>query len=339
MLDIFESDAFGVTTLTDAINKLEFVPGRIAEMGLFQADGVTTTSIAIEEKSGQLIIVPPTPRGAPGTTMDKSKRKMRRLEIPHFELNGAVMAEEVQGVRAFGQESAVEMAMDKVATVSSEFSQSMDATEEHARLGAIKGIVTYADGSTLNLFDVFEVAPPATEYMNLAAADNGELREKCAQIIRGVMNYMGGEPVSGFHCLCGDNFFDAILKNPEVRATYDGWSEAKILREGYISPNGKIYSAFEFGGIVWENYRGGVGGTPFIAANEGHMFPTSPTLFRTRWAPADYWETVNTKGVRLYGQTTMMKNNKGVDVDVQMNAIHYCRRPSVLRTLNMAASA
>ncbi|MEM9681644.1 MAG: major capsid protein [Pseudomonadota bacterium] len=115
------------------------------------------------------------------------------------------------------------------------------------------------------------------------------------------------------------------------RATYDGWSEAKILREGYISPNGKIYSAFEFGGIVWENYRGSVDGTNFIDADKCHIFPLGvPSLFRTVYSPADYNETVNTMGQRLYSRQYEMPNGKGVNLDVQMNAIQYCTRPRVL---------
>src|SRR5690606_15672975 len=98
MLDIFNDDAFSVTNLTDAINEITFVPGRIGQLGLFQADSVDTTTIAIEKKGDILVLVPPTPRGGPGTTVDKEKRDVRALVIPHFEINDAIYAEEVQNV-------------------------------------------------------------------------------------------------------------------------------------------------------------------------------------------------------------------------------------------------
>lgn len=100
MLDIFNNEAFSVTSLTDAINELKFKPGRIGEMGLFSVSGVDTTTIAIEKKGEILTLVPPTPRGGPGVTLAKGKRELRKLDVPHFEVNDAVMAEEVQGVRA-----------------------------------------------------------------------------------------------------------------------------------------------------------------------------------------------------------------------------------------------
>ena len=55
-----------------------------------------------------------------------------------------------------------------------------------------------------------------------------------------------------------------------------------------------------------------------------------PGLFRTVYAPADYIETVNTPGQRLYGKQWEMQNGKGVNLEFQMNALHYCTRPRVL---------
>src|SRR5690606_12028508 len=114
MLDIFNDDAFSVVNLTDAVNAIKFVPGRIGEMGLFNSTGLSTTTVAIEQKDGILVLVSPTPRGGPGTTLDKSQRTLRNLSVPHFEINDAIMAEEVQGVRAWGSESATETVMGKV---------------------------------------------------------------------------------------------------------------------------------------------------------------------------------------------------------------------------------
>src|SRR5690606_33737630 len=134
------------------------------------------------------------------------------------------------------------------------------------------------------------------------------------------------------HAFCGDAFFDDLLSHPEVVESYKGTPMAQVLREGYVYPNGmKVYGAFEFGGIVWENYRGKIGNTPIIDPDKCHIFPVGvPGLFVTRYAPADYVETVNTVGLPRYSRQFMMPNGKGVYLDVQMNAINYCSRPNVL---------
>lgn len=332
MLDVFKSDAFSVINLTDAINKLKFVPGRLGSLGLFATTSIATTSVAIEEKDGILTLVAPTPRGAPGTTLDKAKRVMRRLDVPHFEINDAVMAEEVQNVRAFGSEDAVETVQRMVAERLATHSQSLEATVEYSRIGAVKGVVTYAGGTSMNLFTEFGVSQISEIDFDLdnASPAAGALRKACAGVTRTLATELGGIPFSGVHAMCGDAFFDDLIAHKEVRETYLNQQAANELRSPYIAA-GQTYGLFEFGGIVWENYRGAVGGTSFVDTNKCHIFPTGvPGLFREVHAPADYVETVNTLGQRLYSKQYEMPNGKGVHLDTQTNTLTYCTRPRVL---------
>ncbi|TIW11276.1 MAG: major capsid protein [Mesorhizobium sp.] len=334
MLDIFASDAFSLVGLTDAINKIKFVPGYLGQQGLFTSTAISTASVAIEEKNGILSLIAPTGRGAPGTTLDKSKRTLRTLAVPHFEINDSVMAEEVQGIRAFGQENATETVMGKVAERLSIHADSMSATEEYARVGAVKGIVTYADGTTLNLFTTFGVNQAAEVNFDLSNANpaSGALRKACAGVVRTIANNLDGVPFIGVMSLCDDDFFDALIAHPEVVDSYKNTSMANVLRDGYVLTNGqKIYGAFEFGGIIWVNYRGSIGGTSFIATDKCHIFPIGvPGFFRSYYAPADYNETVNTMGQRLYTKQYEMPNGKGWSLDTQMNALQICTRPTAL---------
>lgn len=334
MLDIFNNDAFSVARLTTVIEDMPHIPSRLRSLGLFAVDRVDTTTIMVEKKGGVLMLVPPTPRGGPGNTMTDSKAELRPLPIPHFEINGAVYAEEVQNVRAFGTENGLVTVAAKVGQRLRDHGNSHDATEEYARMGAVTGIVTYAGGSSLNLFTEFGVTQLAEVDFDLdnATPAAGALRKTCAGVIRSVTNELGGIGAGGFRAFCGDNFFDDLLQHPEVRATYDGWSEAKILRESYLGPDRmETYGIFEFGGIVWENYRGNVGGKAFVNTDKCHIFPMGvPGLFRTAYAPADYVETVNTLGRQRYARQYPMQNGKGVHLDSQFNALQYCTRPRVL---------
>ena len=333
MLDVFNQDAFSVVSLTDAVNELKFVPGRIGQLGIFQESGVSTTSVAIENKSGILSLIRPTPRGGPGVTLDKSQRNIRNLTVPHFEINDGLMAEEVQGVRAWGSETQTEMVMTKVMERSAEHSQSHEATIEYSRIGAIKGIVTYADNTTLDLFSEFGVSQESEIDFDLdnASPAAGVVRKKCAQAGRMIAATLGGIPYRGLYAFCGDAFFDDLIAHPEVRETYLATAQANEMRNGYVRPDGMIYAAFEFGGIMWENYRGAVGNTAFVHTDKCHIFPVGvPGLFRTYWAPADYNETVNTVGKRMYEKMWAMPNDKGMHLDTQHNGLHICTRPRVL---------
>ncbi len=98
------------------------------------------------------------------------------------------------------------------------------------------------------------------------------------------------------------------------------------------------YPIFEFGGIVFENYRGAKipsarGGAlqSFIEKDDCNIFPVGvPGLFKTVYAPADLEEAVNTMGRRLYTRQAPWPNGKGRAIDSQMNALQYCSRPKVL---------
>ncbi|MGD9714744.1 MAG: major capsid protein, partial [Thermomicrobiales bacterium] len=261
------------------------------------------------------------------------KRTLRALAVPHFQIDDAIYAEEVQGVRAFGEEVAVESVMSKVAERMAQHTQSLEATEEYGRAGAVKGVITYADGSQLNLFTTFGVNAEAEIDWDLDNANpaDGILRKKCAGVIRQVAGILEGLPYTGLHAICGDNFFDDLLQHKEIRDTYKGWSEAQILRESYIGPNRVSYGIFEFGGIVWENYRGGVGATGFVHTDKCHLFPLGvPGLFKTVYSPADYIETVNTLGKSRYFKQFPQPNDKGVNIEAQTNMLPYCTRPKVL---------
>lgn len=333
MLDIFKNDAFSTTSLTDFVNDLKYVPGRIGQLGLFSAEPVATTSIAIERVGDILQLVKPTPRGGPGETRDMPKRKMTNLQIPHFQRDWSVMADEVQNVRARGSESQLETVQAVVGRKIAANTTDMDMTEEHARLGAVTGIVTYADGSTLNLFTEFGVSEVTEVDFDLdnATPEDGILRKKCVSVIRAMKKQLGRVPFTKVHSFVGDTFFDQLLQHSEVRETYKGWSEAQILRESYTGPNRAENPMFEFGGIVFENYgeidSEGVG----IAATKARFFPLGvPGLFRTYYGPADYTETVNTLGQRLYAKQWQMDNGKGINGELQMNALQICTRPRTL---------
>lgn len=342
MLNIFDNDAFSVFRLTQAINNIEYRPGRIEQMGLFETDRVDTTIVAVERQGDMLKIVAPTPRGGPGRTVEKGKRDLVPLIVPHFEINDAINADEVQGVRAFGTESALETVINRVAQRQRQHAQSMALTEEYARLGAVRGLVVYADDddgneaqAPLDLFQTFGITEPAAvEWDFTSAAEYGDLIQSCSTLTRSIGDSLGGIGYGHIHAFVGDEFFDNLLKSPEVRESYKNTSQAEWLRAQRVlhNPGGGTWGVFEFGGIVWENYRG-LTGTDFgIPDQEAAFFPVGvPGLFRTVYAPADYVETVNTLGQRLYNKQWPSTNGKRIEFEVQMNALQYCSRPGALR--------
>jgi len=76
MLDIFNDDAFSLTSLTATINQMDYKPGRLGQLGLFQESGINTTTVVVESINGELRLLPSTERGAPATQAIGDKRQL-----------------------------------------------------------------------------------------------------------------------------------------------------------------------------------------------------------------------------------------------------------------------
>ncbi|CBA14757.1 major capsid protein [Xanthomonas albilineans] len=333
--DIFNADAFSLLSLTKAINNIPFVPSRAGQVAGWEELSISTTSVMLEEQDGKLELIDPTPRGGPGITSEPSSRRARSLVVPHYQADDFITADSVQNVRAFGQSGQLEVLSDRVNTRMTQLvSWKLDPTLEHQRIGALKGVILNSKGDTVyNLFDEFGVKQETEVNFDLDNPNpaSGVLRETCAAVVRTIADNLGGVAIGPIYAECGNSFFDHLIKHPEVVASYRNTDMASVLRQGYVTPNGTVYGVFEFGGIIWENYKGSVNKKPFVDDDKCHIFPTGvPGLFSTVYAPADYEETVNTLGLPRYAKQYPSLSGKGRSIEVQMNALSYCARPKVL---------
>ncbi len=328
MLDIFSNDAFSVTSLTDAINKMPYSPGQAGQLGLFKESGVSTISITIEEREGSLELIPTSPRGAPATQNRHNKRKARSLLTTHLTLEDTLMADEVQGVREFGSESSVQSVQTIVNERLGDMAAKHDLTLENLRLGAIKGEVIDSDGVSVlyNLFDTFNVTANSNVDFDLDAASpaSGAIKKICHQIKRTIEAELGAVPYDHIHAFCSASFFDALVTHPEVTKAYDRFQEGIFLRTG------QARGQFDYAGIVFEEYRGGSGCA--IEDGTARFFPVGVQgLFRQYNAPADFVETVNTIGLPRYAKQAIDQEfGRWVKLHTQANPLPICTRPRVL---------
>ena len=326
-LDIFNDDAFSVTQLTKAMNDTPHIPGRIGELGLFSEEGINTTTFMIEKQGTTLSLVPTAPRGSNGDPVVGDKRQLIPFSTVHLPQRASIMADEIQNVRAFGSESELETIQTVVNKRLAKMRRNLDITLEYQRMGAIKGQVLDADGSVvLDLFNAFGVTQQSKS-MVLGTAST-DVKRKLVEAKRLIEDHLGGLMYSGLRVLCSAGFFDALVGHAKVEAAFDRWMDGQFLREDHRK-------GFFFGGVFFEEYRGKVGSTAFIADGEAYMIPEGvPDLFLTNYAPADYMETANTNGLPYYAKQEMLRMNKGVEIETQSNPIHLCTRPkSVIKLL------
>ena len=324
----FDTPAFTMTALTAAINILPNSYGRLEKLGLMPVKPVRFRQIAIEERNGVLNLLPTLPVGTPGTVGKRGKRKLRSFAVPHIPHDDVVLPEEVQGIRAFGAESETEA----LANVITDHLQSMRnkhaITLEHLRMGALKGVILDADGSTL--YDLYSEFGITAKTVTFALGNaNTNVKAKSLEVLRHIEDNLRGEFMTGVHALVSPEFFDALTSHAKVEAAYNRWMEGAALRND-------MRAGFTFGGITFEEYRGQATDPDgnvrrFIAANEGHAFPLGTVeTFATYFAPADFNETANTLGQELYAKQEPRKFERGTDLHTQSNPLPMTHRPAVL---------
>lgn len=324
ILDVFKNDSFSVISLTTAIDKVPYIPQRIGQMGLFRSIGVPTTSVMIEERHGQLSLIPTRARGTMPTFDTTPKRQGRSFAIPHIPKNDSLMADDVQNVRAFGSESRMEGIAEMVAQKLQYLRNDHEVTWEWHRLGALKGQVLDADGSSVvyNWFTEFGITPTT---QNFSQADADAYKTGFATIERHIADSLGGSSYTQIAALCGRTFWDNMVNSAEVKTAHERYLDGKFLRDNHT------FGKFEYAGVQLEEYRGSLGATKFIADNKAYFFPIGvPDLFLRFNGPGTFLEAVNTVGRPVYVKQKTNDWGTGVDIHTQSNPLFICTRPSVL---------
>jgi len=327
MLNPFTGTGYDLAAMTTAINRLPNLYNRTA--GIFTPDSITTTVVQVEQLNGTLNIVRSRPRGAPADKMTTDKRELRAFPIPHIPIEDVLLPEEYQNVRAFGSENEAETQAGILARKLQKMRNALDQTQEYLRMGALKGIVLDADGSTLcNLYTAFDITPKSVDFVLDTATT--EVILKCLEVKRHIETKLRGESMTGIRCLCSSTFYDSLTTHATVKAAF----------ANYLALNQNLADdyrrGFRFGGITFEEYTaswtdkdGNI--RPAIVAGEGICFPEGTTeTFRIVIAPGNFLETANTPGLPYYAKQEARKFNQGLDIHAESNILPICLRPEVL---------
>ncbi len=332
-IDIFNNDAFSVTSMTVAVDKLGYVPGLLGSMpGLFVPAPVRTEAIWIEARENAPAVIQTDFRGDPVRAKAGDRRDARGFKTRRIAERSRIHAHELQNIRAFGSETELQAVQMEVARRQLILRRDVELTKENLRLGCVQGLVTDADGSVI--YDWAEqfgqTIPDELDFdLDNAAAASGAIRKKCNTVVRSMLRGLkglGGNAVS-IYGLCGDAFWDDLTAHKEIRETYLNQIEAQQLRE--VS----AFQQFSYGGILFTNYRGtDDGSTVAVGTDKCKFFPGNAGIFQWAMAPAESFEFVNTLGMDVYSWVEMdcAINKKWADVEMYSYPLPVCTMPQAL---------
>lgn len=333
----FTGTGFDMAAMTAAINKLPNLYSRVT--GMFPEQPINTTTVMVEQSNGSLNIVRSRERGAPADKVTADKRALRSLVIPHVPVSDVVLPHEIQNVRAFGSGSNLETQADVMARKLQKMKNIIDQTREHLAVGALKGIILDADGSTLyNLYTEFGITAASNpgdvgKYLSLdfvLDSDATVVKTKCLSVKRHIEKNLRGERMTGVRGLCSSSFYDALTTHPMVERAFEAYMALnQSLAEDYRG-------GFKYGGIIWEEYNaawpdkdGNVRAA--IADNKAICFPEGTgNTFETVVAPGNFMEAVNTMGIPYYARQEAKPLGQGMELWAEANVLPICKRPEVL---------
>lgn len=342
ILDIFHADPFKAVALTQAVQRNPYQPVGLGSLGIFDPEPIRVRALSIEERTGQLVLIPFSQRGAEGTQRTTERRKMRYFEVPRLMHDDTIYAEEVQGIREFGTESVLMQLESEVARRLSGptgLLASVEYTKEYLRLAALQGLVLDPkDGHVLyNWFDEFQITQAPEIDFDLTAGTANSLRPICNDLIRTMARKSQGAFTASTRVLamCGDQFYDAFVNHPDVIRTFLNWSDAADIRNG---SQGAAFSTFDFSGITWFNYRGSDDNqTIKVPDDKVKFFPVgAPGIFREAMAPGETVDWVNTPGQPVYVLPVFDQQRRmWWKMEVYAYPLYVCTRPEVLMSGTM----
>lgn len=351
ILNVFTQDAFGVISLTDAVNDITPQYGRLGAMGLFIDEGVQQRSVAVDFDPVTNQLLPQSQWGGPGVANKTAVGRSRSYNLPHFPVNDRILAADLQGRRRPGSD-AVQDAQWVLAKKMMEMRLKLDQTLEWMRLGVLKsGQIKDGNGTTiLDIYADFGISQTSTSFV--LGTSTTDVMGKIAAVKRLALQALRGELMSQFVAVCSDGFYDSLVSHPNVQKAFQYFQNntGQTLAEDYsgaaVQPNAQgLTSAgvkgFTFGGVTWVNYTGSVtdstgASQPLVDANSAYMFPLGTRIFKTFYAPADYIETVNTEGLPFYAKQRLMEYDKGIEVECQSNPLPICLKPAVIQKLTVS---
>ena len=319
------ADGFTAAEMTDAVNGMPYRPGVIGSLGLFNSRGVATRNVTIDSRDGVLVLVGATEPGSPGQQFRGGKARTFVIRAPRHRLESSVSAASLQDARAFGSDRLAAV-NEAIAWEQEQMTASLDLTDEHALLGAIRGEVV--DGQTgevlYNLFDQMGETPRAS--IDFALDDDTTDLEGIFDQIRLDAIEDGRGMISAdveHEVIYGKNAWAAFKNHAKVRAAWDRFQDGAWLRDRKVG--------FSIWGANHRQYVGGSGVS--LADNEIRVFPRSegPTsIYQRRYAPADTLDDVNGEGLPRYSWIEQTRRDR-VDVILESSPVAFCRVPRVLR--------
>lgn len=338
-----------VADLSAEINVIPNQWGIINSMGLFRNEYKSQKTVLVPRNTEEESILVDRNWDERNSVITGNKRDVLPVVIPHFPADDAITPNDVDGMvdwDSLMQGGNAPMTVEKVRMEKMERLRRAHAlTLERARAQLVKDGSVYAPNGTVvtNFYTEFGVARE-TVFFDLASTTVNPLVHAEEAYAKVQDNYQSGEVITEFVALCSSSFFTDLVTNPFVYESYQYFAQTQgtAVLNGRLTAQGLGLDArarmFYYGGIWFIEARGKLGGVDYVEADKAYMFPLGTDSFRTYFAPANRFSTVNRAALESYMFEYRNEKDDIIEIMSETNFVNALLRPQAVITLSSAAS-
>lgn len=348
-LVINKNDSNKVVDRTDSLIVIPNNTGVTQALGLFTNVPSSQKNIEITRSTRRNTVLEDRNWDERNQTIAGRGRDSLLLQIPHIPADDAITPNDIDGiVSANSLREAAEL--ESVANVRAEkmiaLREAHDLTLEVARMQLITQGTAYAPNGTVvtNYYTEFGVT---REEIDVDLAAITDPRAKFSEAKRAVRaGLTGGQAgtVRAFVALCGEALYNALITNPYLNETlkyvdYQGQASNLLLGKGGVDVGGldARYEAVSVFGITFINvgaagYENAAGDfVQFVADADAYLLPVGVRdLFKTYYAPANRFSTVNRKAQMSYWFEYMNEKDDVIEIMTEQNFLNAMLNPAAV---------
>lgn len=335
-----------VVDMTPEIVQIPMDWGLIGELNVFRDNFGSQKTFMIptrtEVEAG--LIVDRSYEG-PRNTQGRGDRGGILGKVPHFPLDDAMYPGDLDGQLAPDAILEAGTQLETVARLRVEKMEGLlrrhSMTKEWARglalttgdVYAPSGTLKTSYGNTINMYQEWGITRKVSN-LNLAPTVDPKISVDALFAALQASAY-AGDSLDGYIVLCSPELFGTLTSHPYLRDIYtqaSNFPQAESLLVGRLrSTLGLRYRQFFYGGILFVEYPGTVGGVRIIPQNQGVAFPMNDALGFMQFAPAQRFSSINQTAQSAYYFEKMGDNDDQIEMMTESNFATILAKPYLVR--------
>lgn len=306
--------------------------------GLSIGEGKETTAVEVEYSHTKIAPIVARKRGGERNNMTKDQTATTWFNIPFFPLDASLTPSDIQNLRKAGTANDLENADNVLIKTFKKLRLQHAALLEKAIADALFLGKTYTGSTAAVPEDFYAKLDKVKKVVDFKFSDVATnvlnpMEEARSHVIDNIGDDAGEYEMV---CVASPQWFSKFIEMPKVREAFQGY-ETKGQNPLKDRLGGNANSRwFEFGGVLFIEYRGAFSGESLVPANKAYMFPRGETLenLHLYYAPADTVADANTTGKELY--VFQFDSLRSIDIESETSLVVINRKPQAVVECSMS---